>query len=89
MKQPPMSDEYYEEQFEFPLWKMIKERAEKKNISYTQAQKECLPEYIKAQKLRYRDEDYENKVVTKRWTELRSLSSTDENVLFDKGKKGE
>ena len=30
----PMSDKHYEEKFEFPLWKLIKQRAEENDISY-------------------------------------------------------
>ena len=43
----PMSDKYYEEKFEFPLWKLIKQRAEEKDISYSAASMEVMPEYMK------------------------------------------
>ena len=33
----PMSDKHYEEEFEFPLWKLIKQRADEKDISYHDA----------------------------------------------------
>jgi hypothetical protein len=41
------SDKHYEEKFEFPLWKMIKQRAEEKDISYIEAIREVVPEYQK------------------------------------------
>jgi len=41
------ADNHYEEKFEFPLWKIIKERAAKKDLSYVKAALEVLPEYEK------------------------------------------
>jgi hypothetical protein len=43
----PVSDEYYEEKFAFPLWKLIERRAVKKDISYAKAALEVVPEYQK------------------------------------------
>ena len=40
-----MSDKHYEEKFEMPLWKLIKQRAEEKDISYAAAIVEVVPEY--------------------------------------------
>ena len=57
----PMSDKYYEEEFEFPLWKLIKQRAEEKDISYIEASEEVVPEYAKG--IRYRDTEFETKSV--------------------------
>ena len=57
----PMSDKYYEEEFEFPLWKLIKQRAEEKDISYIEASEELIPEYAKG--IRYRDDEFESKAV--------------------------
>ena len=62
----PMSDKYYEEKFEFPLWKRIKQRAEEKDISYIAAAEEVVPEY--AQTIRYRDTEFEEAAVQEgRW----------------------
>ena len=55
----PMSDKYYEEEFEFPFWKLIKKRAEEKDTSYIQASEELIPEYAKG--IRYRDDEFESK----------------------------
>jgi len=41
----PTSDKHYEDDFEFELWKLIKQRAEEKDISYDKASKEVLPEF--------------------------------------------
>ena len=69
------ADEHYEERFEFPLWKLIKQRAEKKDISYLAALEEVVPEYIKT--IRYRDTDFEDAEIQKRAKEyIRSLLIT-------------
>lgn len=73
----PMSDKYYEEKFEFPLWKLIKQRAEEKDISYAAASKEIVPEYVKT--IRYRDTEFENATIQKRVEEL--------NKLFERERK--
>ena len=39
----PTSEKHYETKFEFTLWKMIKKRAEEKDISYCKATSEVLP----------------------------------------------
>ncbi len=66
------ADEHYEEKFEFPLWKLIKQRAEEKDISYVQASGEVLPEYEKG--IRYRDEAFESAEIGKRQKELAELA---------------
>ena len=38
-------DKTYETNYQSPLWRMVKERAEKKDISYFAAYREVLPEY--------------------------------------------
>ena len=38
-------DKHYEEKFEIPLWRLIKQRAEEKDISYAAAIVEVVPEY--------------------------------------------
>ncbi|MBW1913859.1 MAG: hypothetical protein JRI86_02870 [Deltaproteobacteria bacterium] len=65
------AEEHYEEKFEFELWKMIKERANEKDISYLDASKEVLPEYIKT--IRYRDDEFERTEIEKRQKELDAL----------------
>ncbi len=47
----------HEEPFEFPLMKLIEERAEKDDTSILAAAKKVIPEY--AEPLRWRDEEYE------------------------------
>jgi len=64
----PTSDKHYEEKFEFPLWKLIQQRAEEKDISYVQASEEVVPEY--AQTIRYRDTEFENTVVQEGMKEI-------------------
>ena len=66
------ADEHYEEKFEFPLWKIIKQRAEEKDISYVQASGEVLPEYEKG--IRYRDKEFEDAEIGKRQKELAELA---------------
>ena len=67
-----MSDKYYEEKFEFPLWKLIRERAEDKDISYAAAAEQIVPEYIKT--IKYRDIKFEEAAIHKRVQELTELS---------------
>jgi len=57
------SEEGYETEFEFPLWALIRERAEQKDISYYAAAREVTPEYMKT--IRYDDEEFENAVQDK------------------------
>ena len=64
----PTSDKHYEEKFEFPLWKLIQQRAEEKDISYIMASEEVVPEY--AQTIRYRDTEFENAVVQEGMQEI-------------------
>ena len=72
----PMSDEFYEEKFEHPLWKLIKERAKEKDISYVQAAKEVTPEWAKSEKIRYRDEEFQAQAILKRQKELFALAQS-------------
>ena len=67
----PTTDKHYESKFEFPLWKLIKQRAEEKDISYVEASKEVFPEYAKT--IRYRDTEFEEEEVHKRAQELARL----------------
>ena len=73
----PMSDKYYEKGFEFPLWKLIKQRAEEKDISYVAATKEVVPEYVKT--IRYRDTEFEDTAVQEGMKE--------QNEFVEKGRK--
>ena len=66
-----VSDEHYEEKFEFPLWKLIKQRAEEKDISYVAACEEVMPEYVKT--IRYRDEKFTKAEIKKRAEEMAKL----------------
>jgi hypothetical protein len=59
----PLSEHGYERKFEFPLWVLIKERADHKNISYYAAAREVVPEYKKG--IRYDDEEFEDSVIEK------------------------
>ena len=62
------ADNHYEEKFEFPLWKMIKQRAEEKDISYVRASQEVLPEWDKD--IRYREAEFVDAAVKKRHAEI-------------------
>ena len=64
-------DEHYEDEFEFPLLKLIMKRAEEKDISYVEAAKEVVPEYIKT--IRYRDTEFEDLEIQKRANEISDL----------------
>ncbi len=63
---------HYESKFEFPLWKIIKQHAQKKDISYQQASLEVLPDYEKG--IRYRDTAYEEEVIGKRLKEMAEIA---------------
>ena len=69
----PTGDKHYETKFEYPLWKLIKQRAEEKDISYVQAAGEVLPEYEKG--IRYRDKEFEESTIMKRVKELEVIRS--------------
>jgi len=71
----PTSSKHYEDQFEFPLWKLIKRHAEEKDISYLAASEQVVPEYVKS--IRYRDAEFENRHIQKRLTELRKLDQAE------------
>ena len=62
------ADEHYEEKFEFPLWTMIKKRAEEKDLSYIDAAWEVLPEFGKD--IRFRDDAFEDECIENRKREL-------------------
>jgi len=68
-------DKHYEEKFEFPLWKLIKQRAEEKDISYSAAGEEVMPEYVKT--IRYRDTAFEDAEIAKRQKEMAAAAERD------------
>jgi hypothetical protein len=61
-------DEHYEEKFEFPLWKLIKQYAEKNDVSYSAAYAAVSAEYAKT--IRYRDMEFEDAEIAKRQKEI-------------------
>ena len=67
----PTSDKHYEEVFENPLWKLIRQRAEEKDISYRKAADEVVQEYKKT--IRYRDKTFEEEQIQKRYEEISEL----------------
>jgi len=81
----PTSDKHYEEKFEFSLWKLIKKRAEQKDISYHDASVEVLPEFQKT--IRYRDKEFEDAAIQKRRQEMLELSELERKL--ERLKKGE
>jgi hypothetical protein len=70
---------YYEERFEFPFWTLVKQRAQKKDISYSDAAAEVAPEY--ADTLRIRDEKWTDAQITKRQAEgNKEVMATDRKI---------
>ena len=74
----PTSNKHYEEKFEFSLWKLIKQRAEEKDISYHDASIEVLPEFEKT--IRYRDKEFEEAAIQKRRKEMLELSELERKL---------
>ncbi len=72
------SDKHYEEKFEFPLWKLIRQRAEEKDISYHDAMLQVVPQYEKS--IRYRDADFEGEQIQKRRQEQLALSQRERRL---------
>jgi hypothetical protein len=66
----PTSEKHYESKFVFPLFKLIKERAEEKDISYHDAAREVIPEYVKT--IRYGDIEFENRLVSEHDAEFKA-----------------
>jgi hypothetical protein len=81
----PTSDKHYEDDFEFELWKLIKQRAEEKDISYDKASKEVLPEFQKT--IRYRDKEFQDALINQRRREMLEISEHERNL--ERIKKGE
>lgn len=64
-------DMHYEEKFELPLWKMVQQRAEEKDISYNAAYGEVLLEYQKL--IRYKDVAWEDAQISQNNRETAEL----------------
>lgn len=58
------ADKRYEEDFEWPLWKLIQARAEEKDISYRRASEEVAPAY--AAGIRIGDVEFEDELIKSR-----------------------
>ncbi|MHB8867346.1 MAG: hypothetical protein ACYC6T_05050 [Thermoleophilia bacterium] len=72
------SDKHYEEKFEFELWTLIKERAERDDISYHKASQLVTPEFQKT--IRYRDKEFEDAAIAKRRREMLELSELERTL---------
>lgn len=79
MEESPV-DQHYEDDFEFPLWTLIEERAEKDDISYAEASELVVPEYVKT--IRYRDTEYEDAVIAQREKEVAEKRARDQNANY-------
>lgn len=82
MVEPTSVDNKYEAEFEFPLLKLIRQRAEEKDISYLEAADEVVPEY--ARTLRLRDSEYIEELLKK---EQEHLDQVKENPVPKDKKK--
>ena len=71
------SDKHYEEEFKFPLWKLIQQRAREKDISYRKAADEVVSEYKKS--VRYRDTEFETEHIQNRIKEIMELRKLEQN----------
>ncbi len=72
------SDKHYEEKFEFELWKLIKQRAEEKDISYHDATLEVAPDFQKT--IRYRDREFEQGEIQKWREDMLKLSEQEQRL---------
>ena len=61
-------EKHYEENYKSPLWSMVKNHAEQKDISYYAAYREILPEYQKT--IRYKDAEWVKQQIRKRNMEM-------------------
>ena len=71
-------DKHYEEEFEFPLWTLIKKCADEKNISYSRASELVVPEYMKT--IRFGDTEYEDSVIEAREKEMAEKRARDQKT---------
>ena len=74
----PTSGKHYEEKFEFPLWKLIQQRAEEKDDCYSDVVPEVVSEYVKT--IKYRDPEFEDKVILKRAKEMSELGEQEKKL---------
>ena len=72
------TDEHYESEFKSQLWQMIKKRAEDKDICYSDAYTEIMPEWYKL--VRYRDTEYEDGLIHARNKELADLREIEDKI---------
>jgi hypothetical protein len=82
----PMSDKHFEDKFGFPLWNLIKQHAEKKDISYHDAALEVVPLYVKT--IRYGDIEFENKIISE-FEEEETAAGERWEKLIQSDRKGE
>ncbi len=82
----PMSDKHYEDKFAFPLWLLIEQRAEEKDISYRAAAREVIPEYTKT--IRYGDQEFEEGVIRKYEEDTRDVENRWNKLMQGKGRGG-
>ena len=80
-------DKHYESKFKFPLYQLIKQRAEEKDISYHDAALEVMPEYVKT--IRYRDRDFELAEITKNDEVTKKERESWQKIMQNWSKKGE
>lgn len=64
---------HYEEKFEFPMMKLIRERAREKDCSILKALQEVVPEY--ALKLRFRDAEYNEEMFRQQQKQREAVSA--------------
>ncbi len=88
MAKKDTADQHYEEKFEFPLWKKIKEYAEQHDCSYLAAQNVVLRDFCLHGGLRYREEAYEDPIIKARWDQLKEIAGNEEALLYDSKKRG-
>ncbi len=82
----PVAEKGYETRFEFPLWLLIKERADQKDISYYSAAREVVPEYMK--RIRYDDEEFEDSVIEKAMQEAEQEMKAFKDLMAPSGERG-
>ena len=81
------SDKHYEEKFHFELWKLIRERAERDDVSYREASRLVTPDFQKT--IRYRDAVSEDKAIAHRHQEMLELSELERRLdAIRKGDRG-
>jgi len=61
-------DVHYEDEFEFPFWKLIRDYAEEHDLSYSKAARAVCSEYVKT--IRYRDTEWSDEQIRKREREM-------------------